>query len=146
MNLSDDGQRLIVFLDSKAAVVFENPFCSKLTFFLYASFDIKWFAFEFVKNLSTGKSSPALPLGATFLLFALNQPQSLPTIWHRTSFSLFSKLDLCAYCKFSRRDWPNKHLWQITVHWDWSSPFSQTYCRCPVYVSFFSPVSRFLHF
>lgn len=41
MDISDDAQHLVVFLDNKAAVVFDDPFCRKLMFILYASLDIK---------------------------------------------------------------------------------------------------------
>ena len=40
MNLSDDAQHLIVFLNNKTAVVFDNPFCHKLTFLFHASFNL----------------------------------------------------------------------------------------------------------
>ena len=40
MNLSDDAQHLIVFLNNKTAVVFDNPFCRKLTFLFHASFNL----------------------------------------------------------------------------------------------------------
>jgi len=34
MTISDDAQHLIIFLDNKTAVVFDNPFCGKLTSFM----------------------------------------------------------------------------------------------------------------